>query len=664
MSNFWKALIVAVLVTAAPHALAAGLMKPKDSGLPDLQIRDHRVNVVINNGFAVTEVDQMFHNPNDIDLEAIYTFPLPRAAALSELSLWIDGQEVVGEVVEKERAREIVREEKQAGRETALAEKREYIAFDVFVSPVRAGADVRVRLVYLQPVEIDAGVGRYVYPLEEGRIDEEMHAFWDRQEAVQGRFTFDCTLRSSYPLEDVRTTSPQEATIVQQDESTWSLSIEGPEGASSLDRDVVVYYKLVENLPARVDLLPYRSGEGPGSFMLVITPGADLGPTSDGVDWTIVLDQSGSMAGKIAVAADAVARALDQLRAADRFRVITFSNGATTLVGWQPASEGAIERARERLHAVRTKGGTNMYAGVQAALRGLDSDRPSAIVLVSDGGANVGPTGHRDFLKLLETTDVRVFTFVMGQGANRPLLDRLAEESGGFSMDVSNQDDLYGRILQAKVKLAREAMHGVKVELDGPSVAELAPERLPSAYYGQQIVVFGRYLAPGTATLRVRARISGEQRSWKTRIVLPERDETFPEIERLWALARVRDLQERIDDGEDRDELRAAIVDVGTGYSIVTDYTSMVVVREERFAELGLDRRNLDRVTRERQARTVRIGETARSTRADSAEPMYPGRSSGGLGAGAVGPVFAGLLAALGGARLLSRRRRAGRGGE
>jgi len=664
MSNFWKALIVAVLVTAAPHALAAGLMKPKDSGLPDLQIRDHRVNVVINNGFAVTEVDQVFHNPNDIDLEAIYTFPLPRAAALSELSLWIDGQEVVGEVVEKERAREIVREEKQAGRETALAEKREYIAFDVFVSPVRAGAEVRVRLVYLQPVEIDSGVGRYVYPLEEGRVDEEMHAFWDRQEAVQGRFTFDCTLRSSYPLEDVRTTSPEKATIVQQDESTWSLSIEGPEGASSLDRDVVVYYRLVENLPARVDLLPYRSGEGPGSFMLVITPGADLGPTSDGVDWTIVLDQSGSMAGKIAVAADAVARALDQLRAADRFRVITFSNGATTLVGWQPASEGAIERARERLHAVRTKGGTNMYAGVQAALRGLDSDRPSAIVLVSDGGANVGPTGHRDFLKLLETTDVRVFTFVMGQGANRPLLDRLAEESGGFSMDVSNQDDLYGRILQAKVKLAREAMHGVKVELEGPAVAELAPERLPSAYYGQQIVVFGRYLAPGTATLRVRARISGEERSWKTRIVLPERDETFPEIERLWALARVRDLQERIDDGEDRDELRAAVVDVGTGYSIVTDYTSMVVVREERFAELGLDRRNLDRVTRERQARTVRIGERARTTRADSAEPTYPGRSSGGLGAGAVGPVFAGLLAALGGGRLLSRRRRAGRGGE
>ncbi len=658
MRKLIATLIVGAVLAAAPHAMAAGLMKPKGSALPDLQIRDHQVKVVINNGFAVTEVDQVFHNPNDVDLDAVYTFPLPREASLSELSLWIDGQEVVGEVVEKERAREIVREEKAAGRETALAEKRDYLAFDVFVSPVRAGADVRVRLSYLQPVEIDSGMGRYVYPLEEGGIDEEMQAFWDRQSTVHGRFTFECTLRSSYPIDDVRAAGSDRAIVTQDDESTWSLLVEGQEGASSLDRDIVVYYRLAENLPARVDLLPYRADDGPGTFMLVVTPGADLGPTTEGVDWTIVLDRSGSMAGKIATAADAVARSLEHLRAVDRFRVIAFSNGASTLIDWQEATDAAVERARQRLQSVGTNGGTNMYAGVQAALRGLDEGRPSAVVLVSDGGANVGPTEHADFLKLLETTDVRVFTFVMGQGANRPLLGRLAEESGGFTMDVSNRDDLYGRILQAKVKLAREAMHGVSVELDGAPVAELAPQRLPSAYYGQQIVVFGRYLRPGEATLRLRARISGEERTWKTRIDLPERDESYPEIERLWALARVRDMQKRIDDGEDRDELREAIVDVGTGFSIVTDYTSMVVVREERFGELGVDRNNRDRVERERQARTVRVGQAPRDTRADSAEPMYPGRGSGGLGSGAVGPGFFGLLAALGAARWLAGRAR------
>src|SRR3989442_1575851 len=193
------------LCFAAPlPARAAGLLTPKDSSLPPLQIKDHSVKVVINNGFAVTEVDQVFHNPHDQDLEAIYTFPLPKEASLSELSLWIDGKEVVGEVVEKERAREVYQEEKKAGRDAAVAVKREYIAFDVTVSPVRAKSDTRVRLLYLQPLEIDSGVGRYVYPLEEGNIDEEAQSFWNRLPQVHGTFSFDCTLRTSYPIDEVR----------------------------------------------------------------------------------------------------------------------------------------------------------------------------------------------------------------------------------------------------------------------------------------------------------------------------------------------------------------------------------------------------------------------------------------------------------------------------
>jgi len=67
----------------------------------------------------------------------------------------------------------------------------------------------------------------------------------------------------------------------------------------------------------------------------------------------------------------------------------------------------------------------------------------------------------------------------MGEGANRPLLGRIAEESGGFSMDVSNRDDLYGRLLQVKAKLGREALHGVKVEL----VTNAEPDAPPIAHH-------------------------------------------------------------------------------------------------------------------------------------------------------------------------------------
>lgn len=657
--------ILALLLALTSPVLAAGLMKPVDSKLADLQIQDHAVRVVINNGFAVTEVDQVFYNPHDSDLDAIYTFPLPKAAALSELSLWIDGQEVVGEVVEKEQARRIAEQERSEGRETALAEKREYVAFDVLVGPVRAASTTRVRLVYLQSIEIDGGIGRYVYPLEEGQIDEEMHAFWTRQSRVEGKFTFDCSIRSSYPLDDVRVNGFSDAVVTTDGPGTWSAWIEGQEGSTALDQDIVVYYRLAADQPARVDLLPYRSGEGPGTFMLVVTPGADLQPTVGGVDWTVVLDVSGSMAGKIATAADAVSRSLGEMRREDRVRVIVFANRAHEITrGWTSLDEDGLRRTRESLLGIGVEGGTNLYAGLDAGLRGLDAERTSAIILVSDGGANVGPTEHRDFLELLDKKDVRVFTFVMGQGSNRPLLGRLAEESGGFSLDVSNRDDLYGRIMQAKAKLGREALHGVKFELDGTQVTELSPQRLPAAYFGQQIVMLGRYLEPGDTTLRLRAKISGEKKVWATRITLPEHDETYPEIERLWALSRIRDLQRMIDDGGDRSELREAIVDLGTGYSIVSDHTSMIVVREDRFEELGIKRRNRDRVAGERVARDARRQNAVRPTRADTSQPMFGqdrAHDHSGGGAGAAGPAFFGVLAGLYGMREWLRRRRCDR---
>lgn len=663
MKKILLSIVSAILFfSAVEPSHGAGLMKPKNSALPDLQIEDHKVKVTINNGFAITEVDQVFYNPNHQDLDAIYTFPLPKNASLSELSLWINGKEVMGEVVEKEEGRKIAAQEKSAGRETALAEQRDYYAFDVFVSPVRANDRTRVRLVYLQPLEIDGGIGRYVYPLEEGKIDEEMHVFWDRQTKVEKTFAFEAALHSSYPVDDVRVKGFSNAVVTQENPNRWMVQINTEEGGAALDQDLVVYYRLAENQPARVDLLPYRAGNGPGTYMLVITPGADLKQIVEGTDWIFVLDISGSMTDKIASAGDALSRALGEMRPKDRFRLFTFSNNADELTsGFTPVTRETVEQYKSRLLSLRSQGGTNLYSGFEAGLKSLEADRTSALALISDGGANAGPTEFSAFRKLLDKKDIRVFTFVMGQGANQPLLGRLADESGGFSMDVSNNDDLYGRLMQAKAKLAREAMHGIKVALDGVPVADLTPERFGNIYFGQQIVSFGRYLRPGKVTLRLLAKISGEEKKWETAITLPEHEETFPEVERLWALSRIQSLEKQIEDGGERSELREAVITLGTEYSIVSNHTSMVVVHDERFNELGIDRKNQRRVENERLIRQQRQQQSPVSIRVDQNQPMFGDQKAHDVsrsgGSGAVGPAFSALLAGLFAARAWLKKR-------
>ena len=83
---------------------AAGTLTPAGAVEKPIQIRAHHANVVINNGFAQTEVTQTFYNPNGKDLEGIYAFPLPKTASLSEMTIWAGEQELNGEVLAKKDA--------------------------------------------------------------------------------------------------------------------------------------------------------------------------------------------------------------------------------------------------------------------------------------------------------------------------------------------------------------------------------------------------------------------------------------------------------------------------------------------------------------------------------------------------------------------------------
>ena len=94
----------------------------------ELHIRSHHVDVVLNNGFATTTIDQVLDNPTDQALEATWSFPLPDEASLSELSMWIADIQVIGEVVEKQEAKRIYEEEKAAGESSAHAAQNRDVA--------------------------------------------------------------------------------------------------------------------------------------------------------------------------------------------------------------------------------------------------------------------------------------------------------------------------------------------------------------------------------------------------------------------------------------------------------------------------------------------------------------------------------------------------------
>src|SRR5205814_9938040 len=100
---------------ATPTLFAAGTLTAVASGSLPMQIKEHVVNVVIDNGFARTEVVQTFFNPNNKDLEAVYGFPVPSSASLSEITIWNRERTLNGEVIEAQEAKKVYAEERDAG---------------------------------------------------------------------------------------------------------------------------------------------------------------------------------------------------------------------------------------------------------------------------------------------------------------------------------------------------------------------------------------------------------------------------------------------------------------------------------------------------------------------------------------------------------------------
>lgn len=655
---------------------AAGLLSPKD-GSPELILAEQHVSVVIENGFATTEIDQIFRNPYATDKDATYSFPVPKDAAVGEFTFWIDGVPVHAEVLEKKAARQLHEQQQQQGLDSALVEQDGHRTFDMEVSPVRANQDVRVRLVYLQQNPVDHSMGRYVYPLEDGGVDEEANKFWTRNEEVSDAFSFKLRLRSAYPVDAMRVTNGQ-GSISQIDSGEWELLIDSQSGSGaavgagltngeinykelqssdaisgswnpnatassvySLNKDIVVYWRLNENLPGAVDLVTYKDeNSSSGTFMLTLTPGIDLAPIVEGRDWVFVLDTSGSMNGKFNTLLDGLERSLRSLGETDRYQVVLFSDTAKSLSGDLTfATKENIDQTLNKLDRYEVGGGTNLYDGLRVAIENTDADRTSAIVLVTDGVANVGQTEMTEFLKLIEQKDVRVFTAVMGNNSNRPLLEGLTRHAEGFAVSVSNQDDMLGLMMQVVSKVTHEAMHNINISIDGVRTRDLTPDQYTRVYRGEQLIVMGKYSGAGEASVTLTADISGMTKQYKSVLNFPDVETDNPELERLWAFATIKDLLHQQDLFGETDDTRDGITGLALTHGLVTDYTSLIAVRESAFEAAGIDRANSERIIREREAREKRLSSSIGSNRQDNNNPAFSQNRpvASPLGGGSVG---------------------------
>jgi Ca-activated chloride channel family protein len=349
----------------------------------------------------------------------------------------------------------------------------------------------------------------------------------------------------------------------------------------------------------------------------------------------------------------------------DRFRIVIFDSSAKeTTPGFLNATAENVSKAMETLEQLEVGSSTNMYEGMEKAIRMIDADRTTALLLVTDGVTNTGKTEKRQFLDLLKDADIRLFTFVMGNSANKPLLNGMTKASNGFAVNISNSDDIVGKILDATSKLNHAAMHDVDIKISGIKISDQTPAKIGSVYRGQQLIVFGHFWdsngdKANQVSVELSGKVAGEKIRYKTQFEFDQalkQSTSNPELERLWAFAKIEELENSLHYfGQDKDT-EQAITDIAIEYGLVTNYTSMIIVEEQLFETYGIEQSNKQRVNNEQLAREQRRLAGVQNNRVDQQQPMYSGPASNHSGSGgSVQPLMLILFIVLGWFHLVKR---------
>jgi Ca-activated chloride channel family protein len=589
-------LLALVAGVAARDGRAAGLLVADGGFGGNLDLIEHTVDVTLNNGIAVTRVGQVFRNLENRQVEALYTFPVPKGASVSNFSMWIAGKEMVGEVVEKERARQIYDSYKQVRRDPGLLEQKNFKTFEMRIFPIAPLAEQRVEVTYYQELDQDHDRATYVYPLQTTTRGE--------QSQVKGTFAFNLRARSAVPLRSLASPSHGEAFVIDRHgDHAAQASLESRTG--DLSRDIVLHLEYGRPVSG-FDLLTSRPEGDDGFFLLQFTVGDDLQALDTGADHVFLLDISGSMADdrKLILSRDAVASFLDTLGPKDRVELLTFNVAPAPLFQELRDTDDATRLAiRAHLDTQVARGGTVLAPALTTAYRYANPDRPLNVVLISDGLTSPGERAELVRLIQARPRNTRVFCVGVGNEVNKPMMDQLTRLSGGLAAFLSPGDDLARAATAFRRKLAHPALAEARLQVEGVDVYSLEPAEPGAIFHGAPLRVFGRLRGEGEAVVTLAGTVQGQERTWRQTFTVPARADDHPEIERMWAQKRIARLE-----GEDPEGARAEMVRLGEAFSIVCQHTSFLVLENDgEYQRWKIDRRNALRHARDRRAlETVR----------------------------------------------------------
>lgn len=559
------------------------------------------IDVTVSGATARTRVTQHFYNPTSGWVEGVYVFPLPESSAVDSLKMVIGKRVIVGDIKEKQKAKEIYEAAKAEGKKAALMEQERPNVFTNSVANIGPGETVVVQMEYQQTVpqsnnQFSLRVPLVVAPRYNPAPVVQTVGLDNRGWAQTSDPVPDRT-RIEPPVLDPRVAPPANPVMLtvhlnagfplgEVKSHYHAVKMEGPDearvikidGTVPADKDFELTWKpLIGNAPAAG--LFHEKLNGSDYLLAFVTPPSLANALKPRVrEIVFVIDNSGSMGGmSILQAKTSLLFGLDHLQPGDSFNIVRFDDTMETVFPAAVQANGEnIARAKAFVFGLEARGGTEMLPAMRAALTDNSgrTDTLRQVVFLTDGA--IGNEQQLFDAIVAGRGRSRVFMVGIGSAPNSYLMTRAAELGRGSFTHIGSTMQVEERMRELFTKLERPAVTDISVVFSNGG-ADVTPKELPDLYAGETLQIAAK-AASMDGTVEIKGMI-GEQ-PWIAKIALAQAAEGTG-LSKVWARAKIDDAEIGVRLGKlTLDDADKRILQLALEHSLLSRLTSLVAVDE------------------------------------------------------------------------------------
>jgi Ca-activated chloride channel family protein len=571
--------------TLSPYFFVQG-----DPSVDHLPLKNTSVDMAISGVIADVTVRQTYRNEGSRPINASYLFPASTRAAVYAMRMQIGDQIIVAKIKEREKAKREFDEAKKKGKSASLLEQERPNVFSMSLANIMPGDQIEIELRYTELLVPTDGVYEVVYPTVVGprysshpessapKEDSSVKAPYLRQgKNPTSTLHISTRLSAGVPIQDL--SCPSHRIIPHfQSPSIAQLNLDD-EDAFQGNRDFVLRYRLAGDKIAS-GLILYQ-GEDENFFLYMAQPPERVTNADIPVrEYIFVVDVSGSMNGfPLNTAKHLLRDLIGQLRSTDLFNVVLFAGDSTVLSRQSlRANQENISTAIGLIEQQRGSGGTELLPAIKQAMSlPREASVSRSIVLVTDGYIS-GEVGVFDYIR--ENLDqCNVFSFGIGSAVNRYLIEGVARAGMGEPFVVTQEAE--APLIAAKFReyIQTPVLTDIQIRSIGFDTYDVNPAHLPDLLAQRPVILFGKWRGAVGGTFELTGKTGSGEYIARLDVGGVQAEEANRALRYLWARSLIAELSDYGSGNLDPERI-GVITSMGLKYSLLTQYTSFIAVRE------------------------------------------------------------------------------------